>query len=833
MPHLLSLLAAFVAVSVALGVVAAGLFIPAVGAFGKVSNTTIAAFEGIPDDFKKVKLAQQSRIYDADGKVIATPYDQNRIIVTLKQVAPVMREAQVAIEDSRFFEHGALDLRGTMRAFVNNASNKATQGGSSLTQQYVKLTLQEDALKRGDETAAREAISVNYARKLREMRLAMHVEETMSKRQILEGYLNLAYYGDLAYGIEAAARHYFDVRASELNLSQAATLAGVVQSPGNSDPANFPEVAEQRRNVVLDRMEQLGIITAKEAADAKKPSMDDLLDVQDKAGGTCTKSSQPFFCQYVMEYMLSLPSLGENRAERLLTINRGGLRIKTTLKSAWQSQIYRTLTALVPNGDPSGVGAGAAVVEPGTGKLLAMVQTSLFDVSGKKSTTAKTSQSWIAPMKYKGTLGFPIGSTAKIYTIVTALEKGWPVEGMIPAPPAGPSASQAHVFPTTGYKDECMSPKPWEVRNDFTTTEKTMTFRYATANSINTAFAATMISLGGCEVRKTMTKMGLLQGNGEQISTNPSDLVLGSGSVPPLTMANSIATLAADGKYCPVNPIVSIETIGGKKYKLPATKCKQVISAEVARGTTELLRGVLTNGTGTKARAYFTRPAAGKTGTHEAHMQSWFVGYTPQLATAVWVGTPITSFSMEGYRACIGGRCYGNVFGGDIAAPLWGQIMTFASNSLNLPWVDFPRPSYATLYGNQVAIPSVIGMSVEAATATLRAAGFDAVVLGTQNSTIGAGLVAGTAPSGTAAQGTTVGLYTSTGFVPPPPKVNTPPPTTSTSKPPANTSTKPPGNTNTKPPGHTNTKPPGGTNTITTPPNNQTPGGQSTPPPPG
>ncbi len=824
MPHLLSLLAAFVAVSVALGVVAAGIFIPAVGAFGKLSNTTIDSFESIPDDLGKVTLAQQSRIYDAGNNVIATPYDQNRIIVTLKNVAPIMRKAQVAIEDSRFYEHGALDVRGTMRALINNASEKATQGGSSLTQQYVKLTLQEEALARGDETAAREAVSVNYARKLREMRLAMHVEETMTKNQILQGYLNLAYYGDLAYGIEAAAHHYFDVSAKELNLSQAATLAGVVQSPGTSDPHNFPEVAEYRRNVVLDRMVRVGVITAKEAAAAKKPSVRSMLRIRDDTGGTCAKSSQPFFCQYVMDYMLSLPSLGENKAERLIKINRYGLKIKTTLRSDWQRQIYRQLTSLVPNGDPSGVGAGAAVVEPGTGKLLAMVQTSQFDVTGKKSTTARTSQSWIVPIKYGGTRGFPIGSTAKIYTIVTALEKGWPVEGMISAPPAGPSLGQGHVFPTWGYKDECMSPKPWEVRNDFLTKETAMTFRYATANSINTAFAAAMISLGGCEVRKTMTKMGLLQGNGEQITTNPSDLVLGSGSVPPLTMANSIATLAADGKYCPVSPIVSIEG-RGKTYKLPANKCKQVISAEVARGTTELLRGVLTNGTGTRARNFFARPAAGKTGTHEDHMQSWFVGYTPQLATAVWVGTPITSFPMEGWRACIGGRCYTKVFGGDIAAPLWGQIMNYIS--ANLPWADFPRPSYATLYGNQVALPSVIGMSADAAIATLRAAGFDAVVQGTQNSTMAAGLVVATAPSGTAAQGTTVGLYTSTGFVPPPPTVDKPPANTSTPPP----SSTPPGNGPSTPPGNTSTKP-GGTETIDTPPpNHRTPGSQSTPPP--
>ncbi|MBK6885667.1 MAG: penicillin-binding protein [Tetrasphaera sp.] len=786
MPHLMSLLAAFVAVSVGMGVLAAGIFIPAVGALGSATAKTVKAFDEIPDDFEPGALAQQSRIYDADGRTIATPYDQNRIIVKLSQIAPIMQKAQVAIEDDRFFEHGPIDIRGTFRAFFNNASGNATQGGSSITQQYVKLTLQEEALQRGDDAAAQEAVSVNYARKLREMRLAMHVEETMTKKQILAGYMNLAYYGDLAYGVEAAAMHYFNVHASELNLSQAATLAGVVQSPGSSDPHNYPEVAERRRNVVLDRMQQLGIITATEAADAKKPTVKSMLNLSEREGGTCARSEEPFFCQYVMEYMLGLKALGANRAERLLNINRGGLRIHTTLRTDWQQEIFRDLTARVPSGDPSGVGAAAAVVEPGTGKLRAMVQTSVFDWTAKKSTVASTSQSWVVPQKYKGTLGFPIGSTAKVFTIVTALERGWPVNGTIPAPPAGPAASQAHIFEPNVYHDACGSADPWPVRNDYTTTVPAMPFRDATRNSVNTAFAATMIAVGGCDVRATMTKMGLLDGAGEPTQPAPSSLVLGSGSVPPLTLANSYATLAADGKYCDINPIESITTSNGTKIKLPETKCKQVISPDVARGTTELLKGVITSGTGTKVGWYFHRPAAGKTGTHEGHQQSWFVGYTPQLATAVFVGTPIVARDMD--NIVVGGTYYPHIFGGDIAAPLWGQIMEQISR--DLPWKDFPAPSSAILYGNLSPLPGVMGMSLDGAIATLRASGFDGYYLGTQNSTAPAGTVVATAPSGSAAKGTAVGLYLSTGFVPKPPPTKTP---TSTSTSPTSGPTTPSG----------------------------------------
>ena len=371
MPHLMSLLAAFVAVSVAMGVLAAGLLMPAVGAAGSLSNKSINAFDNIDKTWTTTALAQQSKVLDADNKVIATPYDQNRIIVKLSKVAPIMQQAQVAIEDSRFFDHGALDIRGTARAFFNNAAGNSTQGGSSLTQQFVKMTLQYEALKKGDEQAALDAIDVNYGRKLREMALAMQVEKEMTKRQILQGYLNLAYYGDQAYGIEAAALHYFDVHASQLNLTQSATLAGVVQSPSNSDPHNYPEAAQKRRDVVLDRMAQLGIISAAESAAAKKPSIKSLLRIRDSEGGTCDRSSQPYFCNYVIAYLKTLKVLGKNEDERTLAINRGGLTIKTTIKSDWQQQILVDLRSRVPAGDPSGIGAAAAVVEPGTGKVLA------------------------------------------------------------------------------------------------------------------------------------------------------------------------------------------------------------------------------------------------------------------------------------------------------------------------------------------------------------------------------------------------------------------------------------------------------------------------------
>ncbi len=804
MPHLLSLLAAFVAVSVGMGVLAAGLFIPSVAALGTASNGTIAAFEE-PEDFETTELSQQSVIVDANNVKIATPYDQNRILVKLKKVAPIMQQAQIAIEDSRFYEHGAIDVRGTGRAFFTNlTAGGASQGGSTLTQQFVKLTLQEAALKAGDDAKAADAVRKNYARKIREMKLALIVEETMTKDQILEGYLNLAYYGDQAYGIEAAALHYFGKHASQLDLSQAATLAGVVQMPGTTDPRNHPDVAERRRNVVLDRMAQLGIVTSAEAEAAKVPTVESMLRIRQNAGGTCARSSQPFFCNYVIDYLKKLPALGANEDERMLAVNRGGLKIKTTLRSDWQETIFRELTSVVPSGDPSGVGAAAAVVEPGTGKLLAMVQTSLFNVDTKVPVLAdgqpdpqfllgRTQQSWVSPVAYGGTLGFAIGSTAKVGTIVTALERGWPVDGSVPSKFAGPGKDRAATYLASEYHDEC-SANVWEVSNDVSEGGGLMSFRHAVAGSVNTAFASSAITLGACDVRQTMTRMGIRQGNGDQITSNPSDIVLGSGSIPPLTLANAYATLAAEGKSCEINPIESITFPNGKALKLPASKCKQVIDPDIARGATELLRGVITSGTGVAAG--IGRPAAGKTGTHEGHQQSWFVGFTPQLATAVYVGTPTKAREMD--KITIGGRYYSNVFGGTIAAPLWGTIMR--SLVAPMPVVSFNPPSATVLYGDRVSVPNVYGRSVGEATAILRDAGFEVTIVGNYASGLPAGAVISTVPAGTAAKGTTIGLQLSTGVPPVAPKP--PPPATkpSTSTPSTSPSTTPkPSSSTTKP----------------------------------
>lgn len=773
--NIVSLLGAFLATSVVLGLLAAGLVMPAVGATGATARAGVHVFDTLPSDFTLTPLSQQSRILASDGTLIATPFDENRVIVPLAQIAPVMRQAQIAIEDSRFYEHGGIDPLGVGRALASNLGGGDTQGASTLTQQYVKITLQEAALRKKDTIGARAATARSYTRKLQELKFAVTLEKNLTKNQILEGYLNLVYYGDQTYGVEAAARHYFGVTAAKLNLMQAATLAGLVQQPGITDPINFPAKALARRNVVLDRMHDLNQITEKAWTAAKKTKM---VTNPKPAQSSCALSPYPYFCSYVKYWLLEQPALGKTKAERNEAINRGGLTIQTTLDPKIQRVAQKQLVAKVPIGSMMGkvdIGAAAAVVEPGTGHVLAIAQNTTF--SNKKS-RGKTEVDWAVDSRYGGSGGFAFGSTAKMFALAEALRSGMPINSIIFAKSA--NATRPALFTTSDFHDACGVPY-WEVRNDEGTRNGRISLTDAAAYSVNTAFAGLVAKLGACSVRDLMTQMGLHQGDGNPIEGYPAPVTLGANPTSPLTLAAAYATVASGGTYCPPSPVLGITTSDHKALKLPKGQCKKVLEPDVANGVTKILKTVLTKGTGSGNSLDGGRSAAGKTGTAGNSLssggtnESWFAGYTPQLSTAVWVGTPDDNKNTARLRDLkLGSRFYGGeIFGSTIAAPIWKQIMDGAS--AGMPFRDFADPSDKVLYGDLVSVPSVTGLSLGDAMAAVSAAGFQPVVGNAVDSSIGAGLVVGTQPSYRALRGSTVVVYTSTGSAPPPP--TTAPPT--------------------------------------------------------
>src|SRR3954447_5765093 len=297
-------LGVMLAVAAVLGVLVAGLALPFAAVTGLSTRTVADGMDKLPADLVAEPLAQRTRVLGRDGALLATLYDQNRVNVPLARVAPIMRKAIIAIEDYRFYQHGALDLRGTLRAFVTNqANNGVTQGGSSITQQMVKMTLVNQAKTKAQRLAA---TADTYQRKINELRYAIAFEQKYSKDWILQRYLNIAYFGDGAYGIEAASRHYFSKPASQLDLREAALLAGLVKNPTGYDPTNFPARARDRRDTVIGRMAQLNVISATEARRTQSQGLG--LRVRSVRNG-CVSSAAPFFCDYAVQYLLADRSL--------------------------------------------------------------------------------------------------------------------------------------------------------------------------------------------------------------------------------------------------------------------------------------------------------------------------------------------------------------------------------------------------------------------------------------------------------------------------------------------------------------------------------------------
>ena len=771
--NIISLLGAFVATSVVVGLLGAGLVMPAVGATGAAARTGVHAFDSLPSDFTQTPLSQQSRILANDGTLISTPYDENRVIVPLAKIAPVMRQAQVAIEDSRFYEHAGIDPQGVGRAFISNLGGGSTQGASTLTQQYVKITLQENAIYKNDKLGARAATAKSYSRKLQELKYAITLEKSLTKNQILEGYLNLVYFGGQAYGVEAAARHYFGVNAAKLNLPQAATLAGLVQAPSETDPIKNPAKALARRNVVLDRMHTLNLITDKAWLAAKKAKM---VTNNKPTPSSCALSPYPYFCTYVTAWLVELPALGKTTEERIKRINRGGLTIQTTLDPKIEAATKKELLARVPIGNAASIGAAAAVVEPGTGNVLAIAQNTTY--SNKKS-RGKTSVNWAVDEKYGGAGGFAFGSTAKLFAVAEALRSGMPIDSQVIARAASPK--KPALFVKADFHDSCIGKFPWEVRNDEDTATGPISLTVAAAKSVNTAFAGLVAKLGVCSVRSLMTKMGMHQGNGDPIPPYPPSVTLGADGASPLTLASAYATVASGGTYCEPTPVLTITTSDHKTLALPKNRCKRVLDPDVANGVTKILKNVLRPG-GTASNIGGLaggRPAAGKTGTAGnatkagGTNETWFAGYTPQLSTAVWVGTPDDGNRTRLRNLKLGDKYYPNeVFGSTIAAPIWKRIMDRASSGM--PVRDFADPGDSVQFGDLVSVPRVYGMSVAEAKSTLSAAGFKPVVGVAVSSTISAGLVVGTQPKTRALRGSTVVMYTSTGSAPAPPPSATP-----------------------------------------------------------
>ncbi|WP_030615794.1 transglycosylase domain-containing protein [Streptomyces sclerotialus] len=650
--------AKFLGVSVLAGAVLAGLALPAAGALGLAAKGTVEGFDEIPANMKTPPLSQQTKILDANGGEIAKVYFRNRKVVELKDISPYMQKAIVAIEDSRFYQHGAVDMKGILRAVNKNAqSGGVSQGASTLTQQYVKNVFVEEAGNDRDKVA--EATQQTIGRKVRELKYAIQVEKELGKKKILQNYLNITFFGQQAYGVEAAAQRYFSKSAKDLDLPEAALLAGIVQSPSRYDPVNDPEEATKRRNTVLQRMADVHDITRAQAdAAAKKPIE---LHLSTPRNGCITAvDGAGFFCDYVREAFLNDPVFGKTPKARLARWQRGGMTIRTTLDPQAQKAVQKSVSDHVYDSDP--VATAAALVEPGTGKIRGMGQSRPYGFKGNQ-----TQMNLSVDGDMGGGAGYQPGSTFKPVIAAAAIEQGVSPDKVYPSP-----YRMQYPSPVSTCKGMWNGSAP--VENENSSEKGPYGMKEATAKSVNTYFVSLISDIGICPVTKMADRMGIKRADGKEIDQVPS-ITLGTQEMSPLTMAAGYAAFANRGEYCTPVAIESITGPDGKAMKVPQTSCRRAMSEKTADTINTLLQGVVEDGTGKEA-GLSSRPSAGKTGTTDGRYAAWFVGYTPNMAGAVWVGDPEHKRRMVDIT--IGGRPYDKVFGGQVPGPIWRDAMAGA-----------------------------------------------------------------------------------------------------------------------------------------------------------
>jgi membrane peptidoglycan carboxypeptidase len=664
------------------GVVVAAVSFPMIAAVGLTTRVTNEALAKLPSQLTIVPPPQTSYVYASDGTTLITEfYAEDRKFTPLAGTTPYVQEAVVAAEDSRFFQHRGVDPRGVIRAFVaNNGSGEVSQGASTLTMQYVRNQLRDSA---PDPQSVVDATAQNTGRKLREMKLAVELEKRMTKEQILEGYLNVAYFGHRAYGIYAAAEIYFSKKPDQLTVTESAMIAGMAQAPSSYDPVAEPRQALDRRNYVLDRMAAIGYLSPQADARAKaEPITLRLTDPpNDCANVNPAHNDWGFFCDEFKQWWMRQPAFGDSGLARLDKLRTGGYKIVTSLDPKVQGAGERHVLDQAGTGNKYAL--GLVVVEPGTGLVKSMAVNRIYnlDQSHNASSTSPARRAAGIPGNYPNTVnmllgggtvnGYQAGSTFKMFTMLAALEKGMTLNSAIYAP----------MKLMTGYLTGPGTPAScgdfWCPSNASGAMTGVQTMWSGFGKSVNTYWVQVEQRIGAGAAVAMAQRLGLTWhtevdarlSQPEHVNTWGA-FTLGVADTTPLEMANAYATVAADGLYCEPLPVLSITGTDGAevttagadgKGQVPVAspRCNQAVSPDVARGAADAARCVVggkakTGGCGDWSTApgaggqLGARPYAGKTGTTDDTRAAWFVGMTPQLAGASFVADPDNPFDVAG-----------------------------------------------------------------------------------------------------------------------------------------------------------------------------------------
>ncbi|GAA4283737.1 transglycosylase domain-containing protein [Brevibacterium daeguense] len=676
--------ASFVAVSMLLGFVVAGLGVPFVGTSVAAAEAGIDVFEALPESLEERPLAQPSRIEDRNGELIAEFYWQNREEVPLDQVSDHMRDATLAVEDHRFYEHGGVDLQGVARAVATNVLTDQQEGGSTLTQQYVKNVLIQNNHADGDTDGVEEAQersgAAGYARKLREMKLAAAVENKYSKDEILARYLNINSYSGSpnAYGVEAAAQQFWSIPSAELDIAQAATLAGIVRNPSLYNPQINPEETLERRNVVLGQMLTYGFITQEEHDEAVEQDLG--LEESERPNGCAAAGDAAYFCDYVQHAVMHSAAFGDDPEARVELLKRGGLTIRTSLDAQLQEQAVDAVHKRVPVGDPSGAGHSLVSMEAETGEILAMAQNTEYDPAGEEG-DGSTVLNYSVDEAYGGGGGYQPGSTWKPFVLAEWLDSGRELTDTV----NGTGESY------TGFSNSCepgdYAGEGYAPANagDSDGASSSMPVLEATKQSVNRAYADMASQLDMCDIRDTASALGVRTGSGDALEEvtmeddsqqvlYPSS-ILGTVSVSPLTMASAFTAFANGGSRCEPRPILEAKRADGEPLPIEDSACEDALDPAVADGIAYAMSQTFEGGT--TEGLDIGVPAAAKTGTTNFEVGStWLVGFTSGISTAVWTGDPDGA---RDWRANSEGKMPREVFGATVSGPTWQEYMREAA----------------------------------------------------------------------------------------------------------------------------------------------------------
>ena len=744
-------LANLVAATTVAGVAGALALAPLAGISGVGVTRTNEAMQSSLSDITYGNTPGVTTVTDATGQPMAWLYDQRRHEVTGDQISQSMKDAIVAIEDHRFYEHDGVDIQGTARAMVTNLlAGGVEQGASTLNQQYIKNYLLHIEAETPEEQAA--AVEQSVPRKLREMRLAADLDRDLSKDEILTGYLNLVPFGNRSYGVEAAARTYFGVSAAELTPPQAALLAGMVQSSEGLNPYTNPEGATARRDSVLRAMATHGYLTPEDAEAFVAEPLGILDSPATLPNGCIAAGDRGFFCDYALTY---LDSKGLSREQ----LQEGGYTVTTTLdpqtQDAARAAAARNVDPLAP-----GVAEVLNVVEPGRDSrdILAMASSRNYGLNLENGETVLPQPSSL--------VGNGAGSVFKVFTAAAAIDRGIGLETELDVP----DRYEARGLGTGGAED--CPPDTYCVENagDY---QPKMTLREALAYSPNTTFIQLIEQVGVPAVVDMSVKLGLRSydqpgtHDGERSiaeymkAANLGSYTLGPTPVNPLELSNVGATLASGGRWCEPNPIAKVTDRSGQEVFLERPDCEDVLDQGVADALAAGMADDITIGTGARAADVtgWSGQAAAKTGTTESHLSSAFLGFNSGFAAAPYIyndGTSSSPLCTSPVRQCD----EGNLFGGREAAESWFQTANLVPAAVNgtLPSVD-ERHELGTTHA---ILAEVVGMTEADARRTLEEAGYRVDV----RSTSGAqprGRVERAIPDGLLQPGGTVTLEVSTG----------------------------------------------------------------------